>query len=502
MDMWGLFMDKTSDGFNLKKADLVCICSILVVCIVTIVTNIVALGISQSISTNTPIVIAAIVIAGTYFIPISSKIKGVFYGLVILAASISTLSSDPTDQTVQWTIAASIVLMGLYYSKWMIIIYCAIIDVAYLALFFTNPILLFGKVRTADYMISTLITINGIFIVIYFINKWGRAMIDNAAKKESEAKLLLEKLQITMEKVEQSSMTLNSNVESLDQNMNVIVRTSSETTSAMNDMASSTNQQATSINEINLGMNDALGVVRATREISEKISEASTEISENVDQGSEEISRMIDQMRTINQAIKTSLITVNDLGTNISEINKFLGGINQIAEQTNLLSLNAAIEAARAGEHGKGFSVVAEEVRKLAEESSIIVRDINRITLQISEKTENAVRTVGGGEKAVEEGNKLINAVAEKFKDVQTSVEATFESLSLEKTMIKNVDDIFIKMQEQIGNAASISEEQAASNQEILATLESSNSDIISINNSIKEIKQLSDEMKASIDRE
>jgi methyl-accepting chemotaxis protein len=348
-------------------------------------------------------------------------------------------------------------------------------------------------------MISTLITINGIFIVIYFINKWGRELIDNAAKKENEANQLLKKLQMAMEKVEQSSLILSSNVESLDQNMSVIVRTSSETTSAMNDMAAGTSQQASSISDINVGMSDALEKVRATREISEQISVASTEISHNVDKGSEEINRMIDQMKTISEAIKTSLITVNDLESNISEINRFLVGINQIAEQTNLLSLNAAIEAARAGEHGKGFSVVAEEVRKLAEESSDIVKDINRITLQISEKTENAVNTVSDGEVAVEAGNTLINAVAEKFRDVQLSVGDTLKSLELEKTMIEDIDDIFMKMQEQIGNAASISEEQAASNQEILATLESSNNDIISINNSIKEIRQLSDEMKASI---
>lgn len=492
-------MEKTGDGFNLRKADLVCICSILVVCVVTIIANIVAMGFGQSISTNTPIAIAVVVIIATYFIPVSSKIKGVFYSLVILAASFSTLLDDPTDQTVQWTIAASVVLLGLYNSKWMIIIYGAIINVIYLTLYFTHPILLFGKVRTADYMISTLITINGIFIVIYFINKWGRELIDNAAKKENEANQLLKKLQMAMEKVEQSSLILSSNVESLDQNMSVIVRTSSETTSAMNDMAAGTSQQASSISDINVGMSDALEKVRATREISEQISVASTEISHNVDKGSEEINRMIDQMKTISEAIKTSLITVNDLESNISEINRFLVGINQIAEQTNLLSLNAAIEAARAGEHGKGFSVVAEEVRKLAEESSDIVKDINRITLQISEKTENAVNTVSDGEVAVEAGNTLINAVAEKFRDVQLSVGDTLKSLELEKTMIEDIDDIFMKMQEQIGNAASISEEQAASNQEILATLESSNNDIISINNSIKEIRQLSDEMKASI---
>lgn len=488
--------EKSASMYNLKKADLVCICLILAVAVLTAATNLFSLGIFKGLQASLPELIAVGVVFILYFIPINSKIKGIIYSTIILIAAFMSLAQDPTDQTNLYTIIASVVIIGLYFSRTMLLLHEIVLNVLFIVLFFVNNKMLFGVQRPVIYLVSSLFMINGIYIVLHFINKWGTAMINNAVNKEAEAQELLQRLKATMNKVDETSATLNQNVSSLNQNMNVMVESSRETTNAMNEMAIGTSEQAGSINSINSGMVSAMEDVMAAKDISEKVADTSRTISDNVVKGSGKIESMSQQMKTINQAMGIALSTVNELQTSISEINKFLEAITQIAAQTNLLALNAAIESARAGENGRGFSVVADEVRKLAEESAEIVEDINRITGEISGKVTIAVNKVEQGEKAVKDGNLLIEDISSYFEEVQNDSEQNFKSLTMENSMIVNITDIFTKVQEQIKNIASIADEHSATNEEVLATLENENKDIIAINGSISEIKQISDGLK------
>lgn len=409
-----------------------------------------------------------------------------------MAASISALISDPTDQGTNFTISASIALLCLYYSSKLLISYAVILNVAYITIFKINSVILFGKERPLSFLLSSLLMINSIFIVIYFSNKWGSKIIMQAAAKEEEVAHLVSRLQTTFEKVGESSSILNKNVTMLDSNMNSIVESSSESTKTMNEIAKGTERQAESINNINVHMTEAMSEVHSTKKISENISLNSDLISDKVAKGTEKISTMVTQMQTINQAVSAALATVNELQSNIEDINQSLEGIAHISEQTNLLSLNASIESARAGEQGKGFAVVAGEVRKLAEQSAKTAKNIQEITGVISSNSMTAVDKVSQGEKAVEDGSILLNEVGEYFKDVEKAITETFALLDAETKMISNVLTKFIQVQERLENIASISDEQSASNQEILAAIEIENNDIIAIKSAIQEIKQMS----------
>jgi methyl-accepting chemotaxis protein len=201
---------------------------------------------------------------------------------------------------------------------------------------------------------------------------------------------------------------------------------------------------------------------------------------------------MMEQMKTINQAVSAATSTVNVLQTNIEQINGFLEGITQISEQTNLLSLNASIESARAGEHGKGFAVVAGEVGKLAVQSAQTAKSIQEITGIISQNSAAAVEKVNQGEKAVEAGNIALGRVGDYFRDVENTIHETFQLLEEENQMIMKILEQFLQVQERIENIASISQEHTASNEEILATIESENNDILAVKTSIQEIQKLS----------
>jgi methyl-accepting chemotaxis protein len=479
--------------YNFKKADFVCTCIILAVSLLTIFYNFTSRSFSEAINLSIPEFIAILVIIIIYFIPIPSGIKGFLYSLIILAAAISTLIADPKDQGSQYTIAASIVLLCLYYSSKLLISYAVIVNAVYFIMFFRSSVTLFGVERPLSYLLSTLLMIDSIFLVLYFSNKWGSNVIKQASEKEEEVNSLLTKLRSTMEEVQHSSSILDQNVSTLDSNMNSIVNSSKDTVDTMNEVAKGTQQQAESIYDINSNMEQAIKDVNDTKEISSKLTANSSIISQKVAKGSEKIKSMNLQMQTINQAVSAALSTVSVLQSNIVEINQFLEGITQISEQTNLLSLNASIESARAGEQGKGFAVVAGEVGKLAVQSSQTVKNIKDITGVISENSAAAVEKVNEGEKAVASGNIVLAEVGDYFKDVENAVSEAFRLLETENSMIMNILDKFVQVQERIENIASISEEHSASNEEVLATIENENNDIVSVKNSIQEIKKLSD---------
>ena len=134
------------------------------------------------------------------------------------------------------------------------------------------------------------------------------------------------------------------------------------------------------------------------------------------------------QMNEISAAVEEAAQIVQKLGENSKEIGSIVELISSISEQTNLLALNAAIEAARAGEHGKGFAVVADEVRKLAEESQNAVQRIGSIIGTIQETTEKAVVTMKTGSQRVEEGKVNIESTGKSFHEIVTMIQQSEEN--------------------------------------------------------------------------
>lgn len=155
-------------------------------------------------------------------------------------------------------------------------------------------------------------------------------------------------------------------------------------------------------------------------------------------EGQQGIMKAISQMVVIEQTVGSTAQTVEQLGERSKEIGQIVDTIANIAGQTNLLALNAAIEAARAGEQGRGFAVVADEVRKLAEQSQEATKQIAALITTIQEETRTAVTTMNTGRKEVYTGSQVVNAAGENFNNIVGQI----ESLS------KQVEEISKAMQE------------------------------------------------------
>lgn len=162
--------------------------------------------------------------------------------------------------------------------------------------------------------------------------------------------------------------------------------------------------------------------------------------------GGKVVAETVDGINRIADIVITSATTIEELGKSSNQIGAIIQVINEIADQTNLLALNAAIEAARAGEHGRGFAVVADEVRKLAERTTSATNEIKQMIKRIQEDTKGAVKSIESGKLEVEKGKSLAVDAGNALQDI-----------------IKNTDEVTAL----INQLAAASEEQNITSDQI-----------------------------------
>lgn len=214
----------------------------------------------------------------------------------------------------------------------------------------------------------------------------------------------------------------------------------------MEEQARSTEESARSMEEMSTGIQKAV-------ESSTVVSEKSNDTLLETKNGKVFIESAIDQIINIKIAVEESASLVEALGSRSKEIGKIVSVISSIADQTNLLALNAAIEAARAGEAGKGFAVVADEVRKLAEQSQSSATQIIALISATQQDTSKAVEAMQKGTAEVQIGVDLIHQIGEIINKIVSSTElvtheiqevsAIFEELSASTEEVNaSVDNI------------------------------------------------------------
>lgn len=251
---------------------------------------------------------------------------------------------------------------------------------------------------------------------------------------------------------------------------------SSTITNIANDMREQQNKVETISQALN-GMSDAITRQNATVDQAEQVT---SEAVQEVIQCEKSSLEMNGQMQSINRSVNELLTISMALKSKAAGIASIVETITTIAEQTNLLALNAAIEAARAGEHGRGFAVVADEVRKLAEQARVSGSDIIGIISEIQEDISNSVEKM----QEVHKGTELGNQVAAQTGHALTGIKATMEKISEAFAAVHHTSNQLNASSQEVmrlveplaaiaAQTAAASQQIAASTEETVSTLES-----------------------------
>jgi methyl-accepting chemotaxis protein len=207
--------------------------------------------------------------------------------------------------------------------------------------------------------------------------------------------------------------------------------------------------------------------------------------------GRTKVNETITAIDAISTTTQETFEVLNILDALSNKVGNIIGTINTIAEQTNLLALNAAIEAARAGEHGKGFAVVADEVRKLSEQSNKGAKEIGLLINEMIVQTQRAVKSINEEKLAVENGARIAEQTDRAFIEIINAVEGIVQNVSEIVEITGNEAATSNQVVQLIKNVAEITESTSASSQEVAASVEEQATTLQTLAASAEEISSM-----------
>lgn len=287
--------------------------------------------------------------------------------------------------------------------------------------------------------------------------------------------------------VDEMAVQMSRMIGRISDSSNLLASASEQLSASSTQIAEGADRQSNQTAHVATAMEEMNATVIEVAKNSQQVAESARGAQNIAKKGGEVVIQAITAMKEVAESTSVTSDTIKILGKSSEEIGTIVSVINDIADQTNLLALNAAIEAARAGEQGRGFAVVADEVRKLAERTTKATKEISGMIKTIQGETGKAVNAMSEGTRKVENGVRLGNEAGDALQKIVTGVE--------------NVTDM-------ISHIATSAEEQSSTTDEITRNMDSiaevakSNVNAIGeVANATNELARLATELKEIISR-
>ncbi|SOC14932.1 methyl-accepting chemotaxis protein [Ureibacillus xyleni] len=295
---------------------------------------------------------------------------------------------------------------------------------------------------------------------------------DEIGRLTIAANKMTEQLRNVINDIQTVSNNVTYRSDELKQSAIEVTGGTTQTVVTVEQIAEGTEEQASSTMELKNVITTFTQNVEDANNNSQQVQKHSVEVKQMTEHGRNLMDNTSKQMVTIDAIVKSAVSKVENLNEQTKEITQLVKVITEIADQTNLLALNAAIEAARAGEQGKGFAVVADEVRKLAEEVTHSVSNISTIVYSIQNETNNVTSSLIEGYQEVAKGTEQTKTSRETFENISYAVTEMVENIGNVASNLKNLASYADNIESSIETIAAVSEQSAASAEETAATVE------------------------------
>jgi len=282
------------------------------------------------------------------------------------------------------------------------------------------------------------------------------------------------KIKLT-EALKKTITNLNAMVRQMNSNASELVAASTEISSSSEQMSKGAQDQAQQVEQVSTAIEEITSTIIESSKNAGDATEASKKASENATTGGQIISDTIHGMQKIGDVVRESSDSIGKLAKSAEQIGEIIGVIDDIADQTNLLALNAAIEAARAGEQGRGFAVVADEVRKLAERTGKATGEITGMVKGIQNQTGEAVGSMETGISEVDKGRELVDKAGNSINEIVSMNERVLSMIQQMATASEEQSAAAEQISKNVEHISSVTKETASGAEQSAAAAEELN---------------------------
>jgi len=382
--------------------------------------------------------------------------------------------------------------------------------IAKLQIFIVLASLVFGILGIILGLVITLRITSNIRILLDSMSKAAKGDLTITAKVNTndEIGMLSEGFNSMVQQLKELIMKIKELSERVNKSISVIAGVAAETaaasqeiTKAVSEIAEGASQQAGEATAISQQMSEFSNEIGNIANSFENMNKISENVLVQANEGFSAIETLYQVAKKSQDTTKNMIVNVRELIAWAEKIGKIMNLLSSISEQTKLLALNAAIEAAKAGETGKGFSIVAAEIRKLAQQSRESTKDVEDIVKNILSKAKFSDKVMADVESLIKLQENALENVQITFKSMRDTISELYKNMKKSLTILEEIECKKDKIFSSVESISAVTEQTAASAEEVSAATEQQLASIEELKNMIDEIRKLSAELDMTTSR-